>query len=166
MNKVRNLPTCFPTVLVFHDNNSCASVLPQQGSNRSVMGNGWWTIEETRIFTLARHWVLQDWDTHFASVPHLTYLPTSQAQMHHRYGSSQSVSASGFFLFSLISPSAGGPLLSPPVRCSVMLFYSFIWHHFPQFQSQLLLIYPSFFCHSHSSCKLDCSALSHMISDN
>lgn len=68
-------------------------------------------------------------------VPHLAYLPTSQAQMHHRYGSSQSVSASGFFLFSLIFPSAGGLLLSPPVRCSVMLSYSLIWHHFPQFQS-------------------------------
>lgn len=67
MKKVRNLPTCFPTVLGFHDN-SYPSVLPQQGSNRSVMGNGWWTIEETQIFTLACHWVLQNWDTHFASL--------------------------------------------------------------------------------------------------
>lgn len=117
MKKVKHLPTCIPTALGFHDNNSYPSALPQQGSNRRVMEKGWWTTKETRVLIS------------------LCLSPTSQTQMHLRSESSQTVSASGFFLFSLLLSLVGDPLLPPPIRCSVMLPCSLILHHFLQFKS-------------------------------
>lgn len=142
MKKVKHLPTCILTALGFHDNNSYPYALPQQASNRRVMEKGQWTTKETRVLIS------------------LGLSPTSQAQMHLRSRSSQTISASGFFLFSLLFSLAGDPLLSPPIRGSVMLPCSLVNH--PCLSSVTLTL-------SENWSSLVTSllpALSHMLSDS
>lgn len=121
----------------------------QQGSNRSVMGNGWWTLEETRIFTLARHWCCR---TGTLTLPlcaslglsaHFASPDASQVRVF-------SVCLCKWFLPVLRDfPLSWGPstVLSCQVLCDAVLLTHLA--SFPPISAvQLLLIYPSFFCHS------------------
>lgn len=91
------------------------------------------------------------------TVPHLSVRPTPHAQIPHRSRSSGSA-LQGSFPFSLLFPWAGGPLLSPPLPgapwCCPAHPSNIISPNFTEFQ--LLLICPSFFCHSHSPWTPEC----------